>query len=309
MHSSVPGPWLGVEPRHLATFVAVADAGSFRAAADRIGYVQSAVSQHIALLESALGVRLIERGQGARGVALTAGGNKLLGPARRIVGIVHAASADIRQLSGAEPIRIAVEPAAYSMLAKLIRRFRAALPGVELAVSEVPAAAQPELVRSSVVELGLGAFGESPAGLSSCEVDVDRWVLLTPLGSPLADCKALLSLAALRGARLIEDRSHPLPIAMAEFGPARVVRCDRVAIALELIRAGAGSAILPAQALPAVLADIAVVELGDLLAPRVVSVIWHRCRRLPSIADVLATAAADEAGGRRFARIPVAQAA
>ena len=66
--------WMGVEPRHLASFVAVAETGSFRRAATRLGYVQSAVSQQIAQLELALGAELLERGQGNRKLALTAAG-------------------------------------------------------------------------------------------------------------------------------------------------------------------------------------------------------------------------------------------
>ena len=57
--------------RQLLSFRAVAQEGSFHAAADALDYTQSAVSQHVATLESALGVRLFDRGRGRRTVALT----------------------------------------------------------------------------------------------------------------------------------------------------------------------------------------------------------------------------------------------
>jgi len=49
---------------HVASFLAVIDCGSFRAAAERLGISQPAVSQHVRKLEEDLGVRLVERRAG-----------------------------------------------------------------------------------------------------------------------------------------------------------------------------------------------------------------------------------------------------
>ena len=46
------GPsWPGVEHRHLASLAAVAEACSFRGASRKLGYSQSALSQHVAQLD------------------------------------------------------------------------------------------------------------------------------------------------------------------------------------------------------------------------------------------------------------------
>ena len=60
-----------MDVRQLETLLAVAEAGSFTAAADRLHTVQSNVSEHIRQLEAELGVRLLVRGR--RGTATGAG--------------------------------------------------------------------------------------------------------------------------------------------------------------------------------------------------------------------------------------------
>lgn len=64
-----------VSDRWLRTFAAVAEAGSFTAAARRLGVGQPAVSHAVARLESALGVEVMERS--TRGLTLTAAGRLL----------------------------------------------------------------------------------------------------------------------------------------------------------------------------------------------------------------------------------------
>lgn len=67
----------------LRTFAAVADAGSFRAAAARLSRAQSAVSQTVANLEAELGMQLFDR-SGYR-PTLTPSGKALLADARTIL--------------------------------------------------------------------------------------------------------------------------------------------------------------------------------------------------------------------------------
>ena len=77
--------WLGVEVRHLAALRAVAEEGTFGAAALRLGYAQSAISQQIAALERYVGHRLFDRPGGSRPVQLTRAGELLLGHAETIM--------------------------------------------------------------------------------------------------------------------------------------------------------------------------------------------------------------------------------
>ena len=72
-----------IDISHLRSFVAVAEAGGFTAAADRLNLTQSGISLRLRKLEERLGVRLILRT--SRRFELTAEGEILLGYARRLL--------------------------------------------------------------------------------------------------------------------------------------------------------------------------------------------------------------------------------
>lgn len=90
-----------METRLLETFVAVAQAGSISAAAARLGYVQSSVSEQVRRLERELGVTLLTRT--STGVSPTPGGRRLLPDAERVL----AALDDLRRTT-AGPARLRV---------------------------------------------------------------------------------------------------------------------------------------------------------------------------------------------------------
>ena len=71
----VPFFLVTVSDRWLRTFAAVAESGSFTAAARKLGVGQPATSHAVARLESALGVQLLERS--TRGLTMTAAGRLL----------------------------------------------------------------------------------------------------------------------------------------------------------------------------------------------------------------------------------------
>ena len=73
----------GLELRHLRYFVAVAEAGTFTHAAERLFIAQPTLSQQIRRLEEILGTPLLQRGR--EGVQLTQAGTVLLEGARAIL--------------------------------------------------------------------------------------------------------------------------------------------------------------------------------------------------------------------------------
>ena len=102
--------WLNVPPLNsLRAFAAVADAGSYTEAGDRLNVTQAAVSQQVKSLETWLGVSLVNRS--GRGIVLTPDGIAL---ARGL----HAGFAAIREsvevlteADAARPVQITMSPA------------------------------------------------------------------------------------------------------------------------------------------------------------------------------------------------------
>lgn len=72
---------MDLDTRHVRAFVAVCDEGTFTDAAIALVTTQASVSRSVQRLEAVLGARLLERS--ARGVRLTAAGERVLGHARR----------------------------------------------------------------------------------------------------------------------------------------------------------------------------------------------------------------------------------
>ena len=123
--------WVGLEIRHLAALEAVAREGSFRGAAQRLGYVQSAISHQILALERVVGTTLVQRTRGSRQSALTPAGEAVLEHASAILGRVRAAQVGPRgDRAGAGrrlPRRVVPEPRVALLVTPILPRLRAAL--------------------------------------------------------------------------------------------------------------------------------------------------------------------------------------
>ena len=156
--------WFGVELRHLAALAAIAREGSFRGAADSLGYVQSAVSQRIVQLERLIGVRLVDRTRGSKEVQVTPLGQLLVEHAEEILGRVQAARADLASHSDADrqdTLRVGVSPSvADGLLPSVLRALAAEFPELRLCPAESASdAALCELVEQGEADV---AFGELP---------------------------------------------------------------------------------------------------------------------------------------------------
>src|SRR6478735_6710402 len=120
----------------LAVFALVAEARSFRAAADRLGVTRSAVSQTIRRLEGSLGIALVLRT--TRSVSLTEAGERLHAEIAPAVAEMRAALEKTGSLTGRPRgrLRLAVSSIAEHFLSgPFIAGFAEANPEVELDIT------------------------------------------------------------------------------------------------------------------------------------------------------------------------------
>ncbi|MEP6741553.1 MAG: LysR family transcriptional regulator [bacterium] len=115
-----------MEIRQLRAFVAIADAGTFTAAAHRVHVTQAAISMQIRQLENELGAKLFVRAP--RRVMLTEAGEQLLQRARHILRDHDAAVEEVAELAGSGRGRLRIGSASAvvttDVLPRLLKEIR-----------------------------------------------------------------------------------------------------------------------------------------------------------------------------------------
>jgi DNA-binding transcriptional LysR family regulator len=181
----------GIGLRELRAVLAVAELGSFRRAADDLGYTQSALSHQIATLESALGRPLFTRPGGRGQVKLTPAGDAVCRRARRVMSEVEAVAADADEAERGQTTRVRVgvsQTAAAEIMPQALRTFREDHPGVEVLLSEYEdyAAVASALGRGRL-ELGFAHNPSADDRVEAVPLLDDTWVILTRRDSVIAD--------------------------------------------------------------------------------------------------------------------------
>lgn len=196
--------------RQLEHFVAVAEAGSYRGAAERSFVAQPALSISIRKLEESLGAELFERS--ARGVALTPAGQAFLIEAQRC--LLHAQQ-------GVQSVRLAalgewgvvrlgfVGSAVYRLLPARLPGFVARHPGVVLELSEGTTVGIAERLRSGQLDAGLIHTPlDDATGLHIQVAETDDLVAVLPGTHPLARRKRIDLAALADEAFVMFSRTH-----------------------------------------------------------------------------------------------------
>jgi len=297
----MPDNWRSVELKHLRALRAVADTGTFWAAAVELNSSLSTVSDHVTALEALVGQRLIERSRGRRTVELTEAGRVLLGHAEAIEARLRAAEADFRAYSSGRSgsLRIGIyQSVANKVLPEVMRRFKQRWPDVDVQLTE--AAHDNDLI--DAVEGGdldlTFAIQPIPAGpFEVRELMRDPYVLVTPAGSAMARHRP--QIGDLAGLPMV-GYQHGKHQDLAEdfllgrgVRPRIVFRSNDNGTVQAMVASGLGFALAPLLAVDETDSKVRLLQLAETVPPRVLVVLWHRDRyRPPAVAAFVETAIA-----------------
>lgn len=281
------------DPRQLAALVAVDQHGTFKNAADALGFTQSAISQQIAHLERCAGIALFDRPKGPKPAELTAAGQAMLDYALRALSRLDQMDERLDLMRRGMAGRLTVgtfQSASAELLPNIIGRMRRDVPDVDVRLDETDDL--DELVHDILTDETDLAF--------TVDIDADPRLVINVLGhdpfvviAPHSDAMGSTTTAAeidrhpligqpdtLTGQRMIDDR-----LIAAGIRPEFEFRFQNNAAVQSMVRSGLGWAVMPSLAIDADDPGITVMQMDPPLAPREIQLIERTGRTLLPAAD------------------------
>jgi DNA-binding transcriptional LysR family regulator len=287
---------VGVELRHLRSFVVTADELHVGRAADRLHLTQPSLSRQIAALERDVGVPLFTRIR--RRFGLTPAGEVFLTAAREIVRRADDAARDALRAHRGElgTLRLRfVQSATFEALPRLLAAFRAAHPEVILDVETMTTLRQVAALRAGHIDVGLLRPPISEPTLTTRVISRDPLVAALPAGHPLAE-RPRLPLSALADepfvlyTRASGPSVHDVIIGhcvAAGFSPRIVQEAADVQTIVSLVAAGLGVSLLIAPTPPTTEQAVVYRPLRDDLPPWELALAWPTDHQSPVLARFL----------------------
>jgi LysR family hydrogen peroxide-inducible transcriptional activator len=271
--------------RQLTVLVAIAEHGSFSAAADALATVQSNVSTHIKKLETELDCVLVDRATGE----LTEVGVLAVERARRVIDELDALSSDVTALSrevvGTVQLGI-IGTAALWIVPQLLELLPTMHPHLHLSFREATTLGLDAELARGEIELAVLALVPAGSEIHTEALFEEDLGLFLPRSHPLADrpsltvadLATLALLLPLVGTNFRASLDDVAAAADVTLEPRAEV--DSLRLARSLMFEGCGFAILPESALPTRRKKTWVVVPIEGLQPRVIGVAQRR-RALP----------------------------
>jgi LysR family hydrogen peroxide-inducible transcriptional activator len=294
---------LPVTLRQLQYVVAVADARSFRRAAELCRVSQPTLSAQVAELEAAIGVRVFDRDR--RKVLVTPTGQEIVTRAKRILvdgnDLIEAAARHKDPLRGR--LRLGVIPTiAPYLLPELTRPLRRKFPHATLLWVEDKTSKLIADLDTGELDGALLALEAQIGDLEHEIVGTDAFVLAAPPDHPLSKQKGKLSPSELEGAKvlLLDDghcfRDQVLSVCSQAKSEELEFRATSLGTLTQMVLAGAGVTLLPTIAL-GIENRAGRLAIRKFTAPepgRTVALVWRRGSALEPALRAIGSAMRDE---------------
>lgn len=270
--------------------MAVADHGTFSAAADVLDTVQSNVSTHIARLEKELGTILIDRAT----ANLTAEGEAVVRRSRRISAEMDNISADVaafkNEIMGEVGFGM-IQTTAQWLLPHLLTRMTNEFPDTSLKVFEgTTSTLEPQISQGSL-DLAIIQSPHRHPDVIAEELFEEDFVLIAPKGHEITKQKKL-TIVDLQGLPLLLPSLGTAPRyeldSLARKAGVKLeakAEIDAVELTVSLVAMGHGPALVPVTGVPDEFSEFEIVSVADLPTRRV-ALAQHR--RVPATAPVRA---------------------
>lgn len=221
--------------RHLVTFCAVVDRGSFSAAAEDLGISQPAVSAQIRILEERLGQRLLDRN--GRRVGVTEAGQVLEEHARRMIAL----EADLERDMGEVGERVAGRLQLGSstgpgevLLPRLLGQFRGRHPDVTVSLVVHDTQTICDRIVQGELEFGIVGAARAQRGLEYTPFLRDELVVIAPPAHALAGRGSIGLDELARLPLLMQQRGSGVRAVLEEGLRAAGIRLADLEVSMEL---------------------------------------------------------------------------
>jgi DNA-binding transcriptional LysR family regulator len=248
------------DTRQLRYFVAVAERLHFGRAAAALHISQPPLSRAISGLEAQLGARLFARSR--RKVELTPEGARFYDEAKRLLGQLERAAREVGAMASGESGRLRlgfVSLADYGVLPGLLKAFKAARPGVSLALREMLSPEQAAALSAGELDFGLllPPVSQPISGeLEHLVVQSEKFVAALPSRHAAARRGGRIAMRDLAGEPFVMVPREIAPglydivaglAARAGFAPRIAQEAIQMQTVVSLVSSGLGVAIVPAS--------------------------------------------------------------
>lgn len=277
--------------KQLKYFLAIAEERQILGASKRLHMAQPPLSQQLKMLESELGVQLVERG--SRRLRLTDAGIKLRDRAVQILELVEATTTELKEMKeGFEGVLSigTVASSGTSLLPEYIRNFNQSYPKVKFQLWEGDSFKITELLDNGIIEIGIVRLPLHSDIYDFISLPDEPMIAVYSEQWNVGENSRRVSMTELRGKPVMLHRRHEKMVmdacAAVGFEPNILSITDDVRSIVSWAISGIGVALVPKSTIDFIPKDnLLFRELDEKSLETAVAIIWVRSKHLSSAAS------------------------